>query len=203
MVSIPVPGVELLNPLEFPVISMIKVSFVMLMVDFWNTPKAEGWLPGQPTTWSERVERSVPPSNLRRRKRQEVELNHQRVMIYGIRPVDAASINTKEWGSESFRVSEPPPCLQTPRVRSFLIWDLTLWNHHHPAVDSYPWVFFVITSNLMSKLVSWMVWDTLANASKKGVMGTPDLYPVDQKHRYKPEVTIGVWGEHNLITPNP
>ena len=25
----------------------------MLVGDFWTTPKVEGWLPGEPTMWSE------------------------------------------------------------------------------------------------------------------------------------------------------
>ena len=45
-----VPGLQLLKPLEIPkVMKAQKVSFIMLMDDFWPTPGNGGWLPGETT----------------------------------------------------------------------------------------------------------------------------------------------------------
>ena len=44
----PIPGTELLKPLGFPVMRVIKISFVIFMKQFWKVPKDEGWLPVEP-----------------------------------------------------------------------------------------------------------------------------------------------------------
>ena len=44
----PIPGTELLKPLGFPVMRVIKMYFVIFMKQFWKAPKDEGWLPVEP-----------------------------------------------------------------------------------------------------------------------------------------------------------
>lgn len=41
LVSVPFPGTEVLKPLEFPVMRVIKVSFAMLMMWFLEGPLSD------------------------------------------------------------------------------------------------------------------------------------------------------------------
>ena len=58
MVCVPISGTELLKPLEFPVIRMIKV-FCYANQQFWKAPEDRVWLPVEPIIWLEGW--SVPP----------------------------------------------------------------------------------------------------------------------------------------------
>ena len=61
----PDPGTEPCKPLEFPVMRVTEVSFVMLMRRFLESPWGGGWQPGEPMTllvgWNFQTHPHFPP----------------------------------------------------------------------------------------------------------------------------------------------